>query len=369
MAEAGERNAVDEDEIARVAEFFAAAMRRNNNTLYSGGAVRPEKFPSNGYPNWEDWKTHFGHIATANGWDDEQCRVALPTCLTSWALDEFSAMPQWYKTQQDGQPAPTLPRMLGYLDGRMSAFHDRTTGRLEFKAMVQGEKESIKDFARRLRSMCDIAFATYNAATKDEFNRDQFIEGLLNDELHDLLTREQPRTFLEAQNRALSLEAIGKNSRKRSRRHIAAVRSADEVRQTNYAGPSRQPNDGDYSRDRRHTARDEEESEEQKFPKMHNRMQAMESSLKEVQTSMSKMLSSILPKLREEPRSGAAAGAARQLFNPYPPDSRHGKPFERVNNQNRQWASWNKPRGSDCWHCGQEGHVRRNCPQYRAPLN
>ena len=122
---------------------------------------------------WHDLKTHFGRIAMANGWEDEQCRVALPTCLTSWALDEFSAMPQMYKTRKDGQPAPTLQRMLGYLDGKMSAFHDRTTSRLEFIAMVQGQKESIKDFAGRLRSMCDIAFATYNAAFKDEFNRDQ----------------------------------------------------------------------------------------------------------------------------------------------------------------------------------------------------
>ena len=80
--------------------------------------------------------------------------------------------------------------MLGYLDGRMSAFHDRTTSQLEFEAMAQGEKESIKDFARRLRSMCDIAFATYNAATKDEYNRDQFIDGLPDDELLNLLMRD-----------------------------------------------------------------------------------------------------------------------------------------------------------------------------------
>ena len=127
----------------RFAEFFAAAMRRNNNTLYSGGAVRPEKFLSNGYPNWEDWKTHFGDIATANGLEDEQCRVALPNCPTSWALDELSAMPQIYKTRVDGQPAPTLQRMLGcFLDGRLSAFHDQTSSRHEFKAMVQGKCKS-----------------------------------------------------------------------------------------------------------------------------------------------------------------------------------------------------------------------------------
>ena len=294
-------------------------MRRNNNTLHSGGAVRPEKFPSKEYPIWEDWKTDFGHIATANGWEDEQCRVALPTFLTSWALDQFSSMPQMYKTRLEGHPAPTWQRMLGYLDGRMSALHDRTTSRLKFTAMVQGEKESIEDFARRLRSMCDIAFATYDGATQYEFNRYQLIDGLQDDELHNLLTREQPRTFLEAQNRALSLEAITKNSRKRSRRHTAAVRSADEVRQTHYAGTSRRPNDGGHSWDHRHTAGNGVESEEQQFPMKHNRMQAMVSSLKEVQTSMSRMLNSILPKQREEHRQGAPAGLPHSCSIPTRP--------------------------------------------------
>ena len=203
--------------------------------------MRPEKFPSSGYTSWVDWKTHFGQIATANGWENEQCRVALPTCLTSSALDEFSAMAQIYKTGVYGQPAPTLQRMLGYLDGRMSAFHDLPTSRPQFKAMVQGEKESITDFARGLRSMCDRDFATYNAATKEKFNRGQFIEGSMDDELHDLLTREQLRNFLDAQNRALSLEAISKNSRKKSRRHTAAVRLVDEVRHTSYASTSTRP--------------------------------------------------------------------------------------------------------------------------------
>ena len=107
--------------------------------------------------------------------------------------------------------------------------------------LKQGEKESITHFAQGLRSMCDEDFATYDAATKEKFNRGQFIEGSMDDELHDLLTREQLRNFLDAQNRALSLEAVNKNSRKRSRRHTAAVRLVDEVRHTSYARTSTRP--------------------------------------------------------------------------------------------------------------------------------
>ena len=130
------------------------------------------------------------------------------------------------------------------------------------------------------------------------------IEGLMDDQLHNLLMREQLRTFFEAQNWALSLEAISKNSRKRSRRHTAAVRSVDEMRHTSYASTSTRPKDSGQPWDRRKAVGDEKESEEQQFPKMHNRMQAMEFSLKDVQTRLSKMLNSILPKPWEEPRQG-----------------------------------------------------------------
>ena len=191
----------------------------------------------------------------------------------------------------------------------------------------------------------------------------------MDDELHNLLIREQPRTFLEAQNRALSLEAISKNSRKRNPRHSAAVRSVNEVRHTSYASTSTQPKDSGQPWDRRQAVGDETESEEQQFPKMHKRMQAMECSLKDVQTSLSKMLNSILPKPREEPRQGAPAGPAQQLFNTYPPDSRYGRSFERTNFQNRHRANWSYNRGGDSWHCGQEGHLKTDCPQYRALVN
>ena len=99
--DAGERQAIVEAAVAALQALY-------NQGLYSGGAVRPDRFPSNIYSHWLEWKRHFVWISEANGWTDDQSRSALPTCLTSWALDEFSAMPQQYRVQVQGQPAPTF---------------------------------------------------------------------------------------------------------------------------------------------------------------------------------------------------------------------------------------------------------------------
>ena len=63
-----------------------------------------------------DWRKHFARIADAIQCDDEQARVVLPTCLTGWALDEFTSMPAHFREEVDGFERKTLGRMLAELD-------------------------------------------------------------------------------------------------------------------------------------------------------------------------------------------------------------------------------------------------------------
>ena len=48
VMDAGERQAIVE-----------AVQALDNQGLYSGGAVRPDRFPSNIYSHWLEWKRHF----------------------------------------------------------------------------------------------------------------------------------------------------------------------------------------------------------------------------------------------------------------------------------------------------------------------
>ena len=72
---------------------FGQMMNDQQNRIFNNGARRPDRFPSNSYPNWVQWKSHFVIVGEANGWTDIQAINALPVCLNGHALDEYHAAP------------------------------------------------------------------------------------------------------------------------------------------------------------------------------------------------------------------------------------------------------------------------------------
>ena len=67
-----------------------------------------------------------------------------------------------------------------------------------------------------------------NAATRNDMNREQFIDGLHNTEIQKILFRDDLQNFSAALNRALSLDVVARNSRTQQRRRLAYLRSAVE---------------------------------------------------------------------------------------------------------------------------------------------
>ena len=68
--------------------------RKRQKRLYEKLPIKPEKFPSKDYTRWENWVKQFKAVAKANGWNDSQKIAAMPTCLTSWAIEEFETVPK-----------------------------------------------------------------------------------------------------------------------------------------------------------------------------------------------------------------------------------------------------------------------------------
>ena len=76
--------------------------KRRQKPLYEKSPIKPEKVPSKDYNRWENWIKHFKAVAKANGWNDGQKIAAMPTCLTSWAIEEFETIPRRYIEKEPG---------------------------------------------------------------------------------------------------------------------------------------------------------------------------------------------------------------------------------------------------------------------------
>ena len=186
--------AMNDQDIQLIAEAAVAAANAldRQHGVFEFGTIRPDRFPSSSYQNWRDWRKHFAWIADANRWDDEQPRMVQPTCLTGWALDEFTSMPAHFREEVDGFEKPKLGRMLAELDQRMMPFQTQSAARAGFKNLMQEEGEGLRAFARRVRSLGEVANTNLGAQARDDMNREQFIDGLC---ASGIASARRPREF------------------------------------------------------------------------------------------------------------------------------------------------------------------------------
>ena len=169
-------------------------------------------------------------MSNANNWDDQrQCEV-LPTCLNSYALDEYYNLPNHFFQQVQGQPAPTVARVLNALNNRKGDFPNARSARTKFKNLQQLESESIQEFSRRLFKLGEALIAQLDVAGRQEANKDAFMDGLMDSKIRYTLLKEEPGSFNAATQRAIALDTISKaeSSRLRGRRNGHVRRTKGE---------------------------------------------------------------------------------------------------------------------------------------------
>ena len=200
-----------------VAQGVIQGLNGNENRLFGNGAIRPDSFPSQNYPDWFQWKTHFYRVGRANGWTELQGLQAVPVCLIGYALDEYNAAPRELREQVDGEDAPTLASLFNYLGREMGMMRNDRLGKAEFRKLRQRPEETLREFARRVRNIGKIAYSEKDPNTRDELFREKFLEGLSDVQLEVQLLKENPQTFGDLVNRAVRLEVIARTTRGRSR--------------------------------------------------------------------------------------------------------------------------------------------------------
>ena len=77
---------------------------------------------------------------------------------------------------RDDKISHPLAAMLAELNHRMMPFQTQAGARAEFKNLMQGEKEGLMKFSRRVRSLGDVANGNVGAQARNAMNCEQFID-------------------------------------------------------------------------------------------------------------------------------------------------------------------------------------------------
>ena len=192
----------------------AGERRKESKAVYEKSPIKPERFPGKVFNHWELWVKHYKSVAKANGWSDQQAIDALPACLTSWAVEEFETVPRKYNEKIQGEPSPTFSILLEVLKPKMQQYRSPRATRSEFKAVKQGENETLREYFRRVRYLGVLALSEKTMDERDKHLRDQFLEGLFDARLQQKLYEDEAnRKFCEVLQRTQELELIQKNAR------------------------------------------------------------------------------------------------------------------------------------------------------------
>ena len=203
----------------------AGDRRKKSKAVYEKSPIKPERFPGKDFNRWELWVKNYKSVAKANGWSDQHAIAALPACLTSWAVEEFATVPRKYIEKVPGEPSPTFSNLLEVLIPKMQQYRSPRATRIEFKRVKQGENETLREYFRRVRYLCDLALSEKTIDERDKDLRDQFLEGLFDAGLQQKLYEDEANcNFCEVLQQAQELELIQKNARDAELRREKPVR-------------------------------------------------------------------------------------------------------------------------------------------------
>jgi len=117
-----EMEAEDDSEESDVAKNFC---RIKSRALYQESPIKAEKIPGKLFNRWELWVRHYKSVVKANGWSDMQAIEAIPTCLTSCAVEDFETVPRQYVEKVLSEKNPQFDASLEMLEPKMQQYRSK----------------------------------------------------------------------------------------------------------------------------------------------------------------------------------------------------------------------------------------------------
>lgn len=181
--------------------------------------------PYDGTGSWSDYQRQFEIAARYARWTLQEKAAVLAMQLRGEALTVLSALPT--------NAEPDYDLLVNLLSQRFCP--DSRSSYTQLRNRMQGPKESLAEFALSLQRLAVSALPDCPKKVVQELMISQFIDGLRDDSIQNLVTVSQPTSLSQALNLAHALTA-------RTNRRCGNVFMADEPRSSGRQSTSYQKN-------------------------------------------------------------------------------------------------------------------------------
>ena len=162
--------------------------------------VLPDFFSGAPDQRWIDWIDDFEVHGDINGWNDEQRRQFLPIRLKGAPREVYRSLTATEKASYTSLKTTLTPRF--------EPFDQTELHGTEFRSRTRGRDERLLEFGMAIRSLAARVFPKMSVDQRDILARDQFIDGLAEDEFRLRVRRSKPSSLDDAIRVSLEFEAI-----------------------------------------------------------------------------------------------------------------------------------------------------------------
>lgn len=169
--------------------------------------------PYDGTASWSDYERQFEIVAQFHGWTESEKAHGLAMQLRGEALSVLSAMPRG---------KPLLYEVLRDLLRQRFSWDDHTSYTL-LRNRLQRPKESLAEFAIHLQRLAASAFPDGAEKVVEEIVLSQFIEGIRDDQIQNLVAVGRPHSLSEALKIA---QEISSRFDRRAHKHVLSANTS-----------------------------------------------------------------------------------------------------------------------------------------------
>lgn len=173
--------------------------------------IKPHPF--DGSTSFDDYLIQFEVISQACGWDATQKALQLAGMLRGPALVILSNLLPKDRCSYPKLVEALKLRFLGQI---------KQINHAQLRSRLQKPREDLAEFAADVERLTRVVFKDCPKDAQDRIAIIQFIDGISNLDIHDLVRMANPKSFYEAVSKAVELEA-SRNATRASRQNVRSV--------------------------------------------------------------------------------------------------------------------------------------------------